>query len=155
MFNEVTITAFREQSGPVFTEAVQGHRPQVIRRGREDRGLLVGFDEAWVMVSDRSFAPQVTRGDEAVGIWLPEFEVHGEGPTYADAKEDLLHEVRVYVSEYLANADEYRRAPNRAGHFPHVVKALIAEARGELEQAIFPAPPELATLRAQAAAASA
>jgi antitoxin of RelE/RelB toxin-antitoxin system len=152
MFNEVTITAFREQSGPVFTAAVQGHRPQVIRRGREDRGLLLGLDDAWAMVADRSFAPQVTHGEDAVGVWLPEFEVYGEGSTYADAKQDLMNEVRVYVAEYLANADEYRRAPNRAGHFPHVVKALIAETRGELEQAIFPAPPDLATLRAQVAA---
>jgi hypothetical protein len=153
VFNEVTITAFREQSGPVFTEVVQHHRPQVIRRGRDDRGLLVGLDEVWAMVSDRAFSPQVMRGDEGVSIWLPEFDVYGEGETYADAKADLLGEVRVYVQEYLANADEYRRAPNRAAHFPHVVKALIAEARGQLEDTIFPAPPDLATLRARAAAA--
>lgn len=152
MLNEVTITAFREQSGPVFTDVVQHHRPQVIRRGREDLGLLVGLDEVWTMVSDRTFSPQVMRGDDAVSIWLPEFEVYGEGPTYADAKGDLLGEVRVYVQEYLAHADEYRRAPNRAGHLPHVVKALIAEARGQLEQVIFPAPPDLATLRTQTAA---
>lgn len=106
------------------------------------------------MVSDRGFSPQVIRGDEAVSIWLPEFEVYGEGPTYADAKAAVLVEVRVYVQEYLANADEYRRAPNRAGHFPHVVKALIAETRGHLEQVIFPAPPDLATLRAHVPAAA-
>ena len=57
-----------------------------------------------------------------------------------------------YLREYLANADEYRRAPNRAGHFPRVVKALIAETRSELEEAIFPGPPDLATLRQTATA---
>ena len=103
------------------------------------------------MVAERSFNPQVMRGDEAVSIWLPEFEVYGEAFSYADAKQDLLKEVRVYVQEYLANADDYRRAPNRSGHFPHVVKALIAEARGQLERVIFPGPPDLETLRAQVA----
>jgi hypothetical protein len=152
MLDEVSISAFRENSGPVFTEVVRHHRPQVIRRGREDRGLLVGLDEVWAMLADRSFTPQVMRGEHGVSIWLPEFEVYGEGDTYADAKAGLLHEVRVYVQEYLANADEYRRAPNRRGHFSHVVKALVAEARGELEQVLFPGPPELATLRAQVAA---
>lgn len=152
MLNEVTITAFREQSGPVFTEAVQRHRPQLIRRGRDDRGLLVGLDEVWAMVADRAFNPQVMRGDEGVSIWLPEFEVYGEGDTYAEAKDELLDEVRAYVNEYLENADEYRRAPNRAGHFPHVVKALIAESRGELEQTIFPSPPDLDAVRARLAA---
>jgi Antitoxin of toxin-antitoxin, RelE / RelB, TA system len=152
MLNEVTITTFREQSGPVFTEVVQHHRPQVIRRGRDDRGVLMGFDEVWAMVADREFNPQVMRGDEGVSIWLPEFEVYGEGDTYSEAKSDLLDEVRVYVQEYLEHADEYRRAPNRAGHLPHVVKALIAEARGELEQVIFPAPPALDAVRARLAA---
>jgi hypothetical protein len=60
--------------------------------------------------------------------------------------------VRAYVREYLENADEYRRAPNRAAHLPHVVKALIAETRGELEQTIFPGPPDLDALRARLAA---
>lgn len=152
MFNEVTITAFREQSGPVFTGVVQRHRPQIIRRGRDDRGLLVGFDEVWALVSDRRFSPQVMRAEDGVSIWLPEFALYGEGETYADAKADVLDEVRAYVQEYLANADEYRRAPNRAQHFAHVVKALIAETRGELDAVIFPAPPDLATLRAQATA---
>ena len=86
MFNEVTITAFRQQSGLVFTDVVQRHRPQVIRRGRDDRGLLVGLDEAWAMVADRGFSPQVLRGDEGVSIWLPEFELYGDGATYAEAK---------------------------------------------------------------------
>jgi Antitoxin of toxin-antitoxin, RelE / RelB, TA system len=152
VLNEVTITAFREQSGPVFTEVVQRHRPHVIRRGRDDRGLLMGFDEVWAMVADREFAPQVMRGDEGVSIWLPEFEVYGEGDTYAEAKTELLDEVRTYVEEYLENADEYRRAPNRAAHLPHVVKALLAEVRGQLEQTIFPGAPDLDAVRARLAA---
>ena len=154
MIDEISISAFRDNSSSVFTEVVRGHRPQVIRRGREDRGLLVGLDEAWEMLADRSFSPQVMRGEDGVSIWLPEFEVYGEGAGYAEAKAQLLEEVRVYVQEYLANADEYRRAPNRRGHFPHIVKALIAEVRGELEQVLFPGPPDLATLRAQVAAAA-
>jgi len=153
MLNEVTITEFRDQSRSVFTKAVQAHQPQVIRRGAEDRGLLVGLDEVWALVADRAFSPQVMRGESGVSIWLPEFEVYGEGDTYAEAKTELLDEVRAYVVEYLQHADEYRRAPNRAGHLPHIVKALIAEARGELERAVFPPPPAPATLRARMAAA--
>ena len=154
MLEEVTITSFRDKSGPVFTDVVQHHRPQVIRRGASDRGLLVGLDEVWALLVDRAFTPQVMRGDEGVSIWLPEFEVYGEGDTYAEAKAELLQEVRAYVAEYLEHADEHRRAPNRAGHLPHVLKALVAEVRGELEQTIFPGPPDLTTLRARAAASA-
>jgi hypothetical protein len=124
----------------------------LIRCGSADRGLLLGFDEVWALLSDRAFTPQVMRGDAGVSIWLPEFEVYGEGDTYAEAKSELLDDVRAYVAEYLEHAEEYRRAPNRAGHLAHVVKAFVAEARGELEQTIVPGPPDLATLRARVAA---
>lgn len=154
MLDEVTITEFRDHCRSVFTKVVQAHQPQVIRRGADDRGLLVGLDEMWALLADRTFAPQVMRGEGGVSIWLAEFEVYGEGDAYAEAKAELLDEVRAYVAEYLQHADEYRRAPNRAGHLPHVVKALVAEARGELEQAIFPPPPDAATLRARMAAAA-
>lgn len=154
MLDPVTITEFRKDSRSVFTQVVHAHKPRVISRGPQDMGMLVGLDEVWALVAERSFSPQVMRGDDGVSIWLPEFEVYGEGDVYAEAKLALLDEVREYVSEYLEHADEYRRAPNRAGHLPHILKALVAEARGQLEQAIFPPPPDPATLRARLAAAA-
>ncbi len=140
----VSISSFRQKTGPYFTAAVHRHSPLAIQRGSEDLGLLLGRDEAWALLADRTFTPEVMRGDGSVSIWLPEFAVDGQGATYAEAKADLLDEVRVYVDEYLANAAEYQRAPNRAAHLPHVIKAYLADLRGELELLIFPGPPELA-----------
>jgi len=142
MSEPISISLFRQKAGPYFSEAVHRHSPLAIQRGSEDLGLLLGHDEAWALLADRSFTPEVMRGDGGVSIWLPEFALYGQGATYAEARADLLGEVRVYVDEYLANAAEYRRAPNRAAHLPHVIKAYLAELRGELEQAIFPGPPD-------------
>lgn len=141
----VSISLFRQKAGPYFTEAVHRHSPLAIQRGSADLGLLLGRDEAWMLLSDRSFSPEVMRGDGGrgdggVSIWLPEMAVYGQGAAYGEAKADLLEEVRVYVDEYLANAAEYQRAPNRASHLPYVLKAYLAEVRGELEQVIFPGP---------------
>jgi len=149
----LTITQFRQQVGPIFSEVVQRHRPAVIRRGRDDLGMLAGLDEIWALVRDLPFTPQVMRGENSVSIWLPEFEIYGQGDSYAEAKEDLVGEARVYVHEYLAHADEYRHAPNRARHFGHVIKALLADVRDELTEAIFPPPPDAAALRTRARAA--
>jgi Antitoxin of toxin-antitoxin, RelE / RelB, TA system len=143
----VSISLFRQKTGPYFTEAVHRHSPLAIRRGSEDLGLLLGRDEAWALLADRSFSPEVMRGEGSVSIWLPEFAVYGEGATYAEAKSDLLDEVRAYVEEYLANAVEYRRAPNRAAHFAYVIKAYLADLRGELELLIFLGPPAPAVAR--------
>jgi antitoxin YefM len=89
------------------------------------------------------------RGDGGVSIWLPELAIYGQGATYGEAKADLLEEVRVYVDEYLANAAEYQRAPNRAKHLPHVIKAYLADLRGELEGVIFPGPPDSPVARSE------
>jgi Antitoxin of toxin-antitoxin, RelE / RelB, TA system len=144
----VSISLFRQKTGPYFTEAVHRHSPLAIQRGSEDLGLLLGRDEAWALLADRSFSPEVMRGDGSVSIWLPEFALYGQGATYAEAKTDLLDEVRLYIDEYLAKAAEYQRAPNRAAHLPHVIKSYLAELRGELELLIFPGPPDLPVARA-------
>jgi len=141
----VSISLFRQKTGPYFTDAVHRHVPLAIQRGSGDLGLLLGRDEAWALLADVSFSPQVMRGDGSVSIWLPEFAIYGQGVNYAEAKTDLLEEVRVYIEEYLAGAEEYRRAPNRAGHLPHVIKAYLADLSGELERLIFAGPPEAAT----------
>jgi hypothetical protein len=143
----ISISLFRQKTGPYFTKAVHKHSPLAIRRGSEDLGLLLGRDEAWALLADHSFTPEVMRGDGGVSIWLPEFAVYGQGATYAEAKADLLDEVRVYIDEYLVNAAEYQRARNRAAHLPHVVKAYLADLRGELELLIFPGPPDLPVAR--------
>lgn len=139
----VSISLFRQKTGPYFTEVVHRHSPLAIQRGSEDLGLLLGGDEAWALLSDRSFSPEVMRGDGSVSIWLPELALYGQGTTYAEARSDLLDEVRLYIDEYLTNAEEYQRAPNRAAHLPHVIKAYLAELGGELEPLIFPGPPDL------------
>ena len=143
----VSISLFRQKTGPYFTKAVHRHSPLAIQRGSEDLGLLLGRDEAWALLAERSFAPEVMGGDDSVSIWLGELALYGQGATYAEAKADLLDEVRVYIDEYLANAAEYRRAPNRAAHLPHVIKAYLADLRGELELLIFPGPPDLPAAR--------
>lgn len=137
----ITISAFRQKAGPYFTEVVHRHAPLAISRGVGDLGLLLGRDEVWALLSDHSFSPQVMRSDGEVSVWLPEFAIYGQGTSYADAKQDLLEEVRVYISEYLENSDEYVRAPNRSGHLPFIIKAYLADLRGELERLIFPGPP--------------
>jgi hypothetical protein len=147
----VSISSFRQRTGPYFTEAVHRHAPLAILRGSEDLGLLLGRDEAWALLADRSFSPEVMRGDGGVSIWLPEFALYGQGATYAQARADLLEEVRAYLDEYLTEAAEYRRAPNRAAHLPYVIKAYLADLRGELERVIFPGPPSSPTPQADAA----
>ena len=143
MPDTLSITEFRKAAGPRFSDAVHGHRPIPIERGSRDRGLLLGNDEVMLLVAGKDFSPEVFMGTgELVSIWLPEFELYGEGESFDVAKADLLDEVRAYIEEYVASIDEYLHAPNRVSHFPYLIKAWMADLDGELEQVLFAPPSE-------------
>ena len=88
-------------------------------------------------------------------LWLPEFALYGRGRTYGEAQDDLVEEVRAYVNDYLDESVAYLNAPNRAAHFPHVVRALVADAQGRLVDTLFAPPAEEAKLMPEQRAAAA
>jgi antitoxin YefM len=157
MAEAVSISTFRDRTGPLFTQAVFHHAPLLIRRGANDLGMLLGVHELEVLLADYSFNPQVRRGDGSgqIAIWLPELEIYGQADTYAEAREDLLGEVRVYIDEFIENAELYVHAPNRKGHLAYILRAFIADQNGQLEAVVFPGPPASArgANRGKAAAA--
>jgi hypothetical protein len=146
----LNISAVRDRIGDFLTEAVTHHRPVAIGR-RRDQALLLGSDDVERLVSAHEFHPEVFVEEAAVSIWLPEFALYGRGASFAEAHEDLLAEVRDYVDEYVERADEFMRAPNRAEHYPWVLRALVAELRDELAEVLFAEPAE-ARVKAEAAA---
>lgn len=140
----LTITEFRRSIGPVFTDAVQRHRPVRIDRGARERGVLFGDEEVLALVANRHFHPEVFQEGEEVSVWLPEFALYGRGPSFAEARDDLLEEVREYVEEYLGEVELYTRAPNRSDHFPFVIRAWLADGAGELADVLFAPPADAA-----------
>src|SRR5262245_27706174 len=140
MRTSLSVTSLREQIGPCLSEVVRNHRPIAVRRGRDELALIVGAQEALALVGDRRFSPEVLGASGSVSIWLPEFELYGCGSDVQTAKDDLLNEVRLYIDDYLGS-NEYVRSPNRSGHLPHVIRAYLADLRGELADVIFSAPP--------------
>lgn len=136
----LTVTSLREKIGPHLSHVVRDHRPVAVRRGRDELALLVGAQEALLLVADRRFSPEVFGRPGAVSIWLPELELYGQGDDLQAAKDDLLGEIRTYVDEYLDSSD-YVSASNRSGHLPFVVRAYLADLRGELAEVVFPGPP--------------
>ncbi|MGH3010897.1 MAG: hypothetical protein ACRDMY_03485 [Gaiellaceae bacterium] len=137
----LNISAVRDKIGDFLTEAVTHHRPVAIGR-RRDQALLLGSDDVLRLVAAHEFHPEVIVEEGAVSIWLPEFALYGRGDSFADAHEDLLDEVRDYVDEYVERADEFMRAPNRAHHYPWVLRALLADLRDELADVLFAEPAE-------------
>jgi antitoxin YefM len=148
----LNLTDVRDRISTVFSEAVQHHRPIPIARGNRELGMILGLEEIGRLVEGLSFHPEVFKEEHGVSIWLPEFQIFGSGRDLPSAREDLLEEVREYVSEYVEDIDAFRSAPNRRAHFPHIVRALVADLAKKLEPVIFD---DRASMRAGQASAAA
>lgn len=139
----ITVTDARKRWADVFSQAVADRSPVPIERGGDERGLLIGFDEVMLLLDPYVFTTEVFFEPDAVSIWLPELQLYGRGATFEDARADLVDEVNAYVDEFLADARLYLRSPNRAAHFPWILKAYVATAAGELTAALFAAPEDV------------
>jgi hypothetical protein len=136
-----SVSELRESLREAFSGAVQQHRPVVVER-RDERAALIGLDDLDVLLEPHEFRPEAFFEVDAVTLWLPEFALYGRGRTYGEAQDDLVEEVRAYVIDYLEESVAYLNAPNRAAHFPHVVRALVADAQGRLVDTLFAPPAE-------------
>lgn len=142
----LSVTAVRKRISRVVDEVVDEHRPIVVDRNRRDHFVMLASEDAQLLLEGYGFNPEVLVEPGAVSIWLPELALYGRGSSFVEAKQDLLDELRDYVDEYLEGAHAYLRAPNRRGHFPYVVKALLADVGGDLESLLFPLPAPAAQL---------
>ena len=133
----------RTRWAEVFRRAVAERHPVAIARSGMEPALLIGAEELERLLVEYEFHPEVFFQDEEVSIWLSELALYGRGQSFEEAQQDLIHEVRDYLDEYLDDAQLYLRAPNRADHFPYVIKALVADVVGHLAEVLF-APTPLA-----------
>jgi antitoxin of RelE/RelB toxin-antitoxin system len=138
--DSLSVTEARKRWADVFTQAVEDRWPVPIERGGDKRGLLIGFDEVMLLLNPYTFTTEVFFESDAVSIWLPELQLYGRGASFEAAQADLVDEVNAYVEEFLADARLYLRSPNRAAHFPWILRAYVASAAGELTGALFAAP---------------
>ena len=126
----------RNRWSEVFRHAAEGS-PVAIERGGVDRAVLIGAEELGRLLENYAFRPDVFFEADAVTVWLPELALYGRGESFDAARDDLIEEVRAYVDEYVEEAPLYLRAPNRADHFPYVMKALVSDALGRLPETLF------------------
>ncbi len=139
----ISVTDARKRWAAVFSQAVEDRWPVPIERGSGERGLLIGFDEVRLLLDPYAFTTEVFFEPDAVSIWLPELQLYGRGATFEDAQADLVDEVNAYVEEFLSDARLYLRSPNRAAHFPWILRAYVANAAGDLVGALFAAPEDV------------
>jgi hypothetical protein len=90
--NETTHSNARSSLADLHDEAL-AHSPTRIIRRRAEPAILVSEEDFRTLLSRFGFSPEVLFEPSSVAIWLPELAIWGRGPTFVEAKDDLLEEV--------------------------------------------------------------
>ena len=91
------------------------HRP-----GESDDGLLKASEVAELLAQSFRFSPEVFIEEQGVGVWLPQFEIHGVGHTLEQALADLAVGMLEYADDWEAELRHFAEHKARAGHVRRV-----------------------------------
>jgi hypothetical protein len=115
------------------------HVPTRITRRRADPAVLLSEADFRALLSRFSFSPEVFFEDSTVSIWLPELAIWGRGPSFAEAREDLLDEVDQLIG-ILETDERARLAPNVVERLPWIYRLMEARSDEQLGEMLFAEP---------------
>ncbi len=103
------------------------------QRKHAPRTVILGASTLKTMLERYDFHPQWEEdaGQRLWTVYVPEIDVWGQGPSQEEAAEDLVSAVLDYVGVYRRDVDFYARV-GKAGHFPFVLRLLLAEDREQV-----------------------
>lgn len=111
-------------------------RPQFIKRTR-DYMMLSNCELVETLLEAYSFtASEFIESDGSVTLSLNEIDLIENAATEKDAKKLLAKSIMEYAAEFYNEFNLWSSAPNRKGHIPYVLKALIFDDVQKIEECI-------------------
>jgi hypothetical protein len=136
--HEIAYSQARAELADLFDDALT-HLPARITRRRAEPVVLLSLEDLRLVLERCEFTPEVLFEPSAVAIWLPELAIWGRGPTYDEARADLLDEVDQLLAAFAADA-RLRSAPNIVERLPWIHRLELAEDDARREAMIFAEP---------------
>jgi hypothetical protein len=135
---EIKYSDARADLATLFDHALT-HRPVRIVRRRDEPAVLLSDHDLRLHLDRYHFSPDVYFGEGSVEIWLPELAIWGRGPSFADARDDLLDEIDQLL--FLLEQDALaRQAPNIVSRLPWIYRLSAARDDGERIAMLFAEP---------------
>ncbi|MBQ6937943.1 MAG: hypothetical protein IJN36_05460 [Clostridia bacterium] len=111
-------------------------RPQFIKRTR-DYMMLSNCELVEALLEAYSFtADRFVETDGSITLSLNEIDLIENAATEKEAKRQLAEAIMDYATEFYNEFNLWSSAPNRKGHIPYVLKALIFDDIQKIEECI-------------------
>jgi hypothetical protein len=142
MVDELQFSQAKARLSALMDEVVHRDQLKAVRRDRGTdevmyllpRGLLAAAVETAQVVVD--YVPD----EDGIGLWVNELNIGAHGVDVAEARRNLVGEVRAYVANFLGELPVYLSWPDRARLVPHVLRLAVARDDAELARLLFEAP---------------
>ena len=142
MVDELQFSQAKARLSALMDDVVHRDQLKAVRRDRGTdevmyllpRGLLAAAVETALVVVD--YVPD----EDGIGLWVNELNIGAHGVDVAEARRNLVGEVRAYVANFLGELPVYLSWPDRARLVPHVLRLAVARDDAELAQMLFEAP---------------
>jgi len=142
MVDELQFSQAKARLSALMDEVVHRDQLKAVRRDRGTdevmyllpRGLLAAAVETALVVVD--YVPD----EDGIGLWVNELNIGAHGVDVAEARRNLVGEVRAYVANFLGELPVYLSWPDRARLVPHVLRLAVARDDAELARLLFEAP---------------
>lgn len=113
------------QNWSAIMECAVREKPQFIKRTRDYMVLAdIKFLEE-LLAAYHFTADRFNEDDGSVTLSLKELDLVENSKTEDEAKLLLGHSILEYAEDYYSEFNLWNSAPNRKGHIPYVLKALI------------------------------
>jgi hypothetical protein len=107
--------------------------PAVVKRHQTEEVLLVRRDLQEDILRAYTFKPEVLQEEDgSVTLALDEIELAVNAPTFEEAIQELVREMKVYAEDYKERIQLFLHAPNRRRHFPYVLRIWLCDSDEEI-----------------------
>jgi len=114
------VSEARRHFSTVLDRVSKGEWQLIGRRGRRDAVLASASEVAELLAQSFRFSPEVFIEEQGVGVWLPQFEIHGAGHTLEQALADLAVGMLEYAEDWEAELRHFAEHKVRAGYVRRV-----------------------------------
>jgi hypothetical protein len=142
MVEELQFSQAKAQLSAVMDEVVHRDRLKAVRRerGTDEVMYLLPRQLLAAAVSSAPVAVDYLPDEEGIGLWVNDLEIGAHGADVAEARRNLVSEVRAYVANFLGELPVYLNWPDRARLVPRVLRLAMARDDAELARLLFDAP---------------
>ena len=134
MLNELQFTEARNQFSNLYDSVYNSFNPAIVKRKNTEQVALLRVDMLKMLLKDYKFAPEIIQEDDgSITLALDVLEIYANNDTLELAMKDLIEDLKLYAQDFLTRSQLFLHAPNRAHHFPYVLKIMLCDNDEEIQ----------------------